>query len=196
MKEECYPRVSESTVTFYWLHTGFGLVIEFIEHFKLVTTDNCNSFADLRTLYKSLYCSTNKVFHIFTSCCLVMASKNGYTSVSVLTSVGRSVGQIAADTRQHSHSKLVTLRPTVSQPSVLVSSPIWGPRPNLCYCQTMRFCRCGAPSLTRGRVSHLPPFIVSSRYHLYVQFYMSALYIISCQRVRFLVDTYCLQFYT
>jgi hypothetical protein len=34
-------------------------------------------------------------------------------------------------------------------------APIWGLRPDLCYCQTVAVCSCGALSLTRGRVCRL-----------------------------------------
>jgi hypothetical protein len=39
--------------------------------------------------------------------------------------------------------------------SVLVSSPIWGPRPDFVTVRQLRFCRHGASCLTRGRVCHL-----------------------------------------
>jgi hypothetical protein len=33
--------------------------------------------------------------------------------------------------------------------------PIWDPRPDFCYARQLRVCRCGAPSMTRGRVCRL-----------------------------------------
>jgi hypothetical protein len=85
---------------------------------------------------------------------------------------------------------------------------MWGPRPDFYYCE-LRVCSCGAPSLTRGRVCRLQLLLtltsaviftavkISSTCHQYLQFYMSEFYIVSCQRVRFLVDIYeYLQFYT
>jgi hypothetical protein len=44
---------------------------------------------------------------------------------------------------------------TTDGQTVLVSSRIWGTRPDFCYCQ-LRVCSCGAPSLMRGRVCRLP----------------------------------------
>jgi hypothetical protein len=43
--------------------------------------------------------------------------------------------------------------------SILVSSAIWGPRPDFCYCQLWVY-RCVAPCLTRGRVCHLQSLLV------------------------------------
>jgi hypothetical protein len=44
-----------------------------LTYWTLVTTDKKK---------KSLYCITHKVFHIFTSCCLVTASNSGYSSIN------------------------------------------------------------------------------------------------------------------
>jgi hypothetical protein len=64
----------------------------------------------------------------------------------------------------------------------------------------LRVCSCGASSLRRGQVCHLQLLLalaiavisttakISSAHHLYLQFYMSAFYIVSCQRLSFLVD--------
>jgi hypothetical protein len=53
-----------------------------------------------------------------------------------------------------SESVRVTLRLTVS-PSVLVSSPVWGPWPDIYFDWKLLSYLFGAPSLTRGRVCHL-----------------------------------------
>jgi hypothetical protein len=56
---------------------GFGLIIGYTERY--------NS-SRICTLYKSLYCSTHKLFCLFTSHCLITASNNVDSSVSVLYS--------------------------------------------------------------------------------------------------------------
>jgi hypothetical protein len=50
------------------------------------TTDNNNSFK-IYIHYKSLYCSTYKVFYVFTSHCLVMIPNNVDSSASILISL-------------------------------------------------------------------------------------------------------------
>jgi hypothetical protein len=65
--------------------------------------------------------------------------------------------------------------------SVLVSSPIWGPRPDFCYRQTFEILsRWGALSDERTSLSFVA-VIVSSTWHLYSQVYLSAFYIVICQ---------------
>jgi hypothetical protein len=65
------------------LSTGFGLVILFIEHLQLATTNNFNSIADFRTLQ-----ITTAHAKSFSACILVTrrflatASNNGYSSAS------------------------------------------------------------------------------------------------------------------
>jgi hypothetical protein len=58
------------------------------------------------------------------------------------------------------HSKGST-RQSVGQ-SISVSSPIWGPRPDFCYSQTVAGLLCGAPSLTRGWVCRLQLLLAAS----------------------------------
>jgi hypothetical protein len=66
-------------------------------------------------------------------------------------------------------------RRSVSQ-SVLVSSPIWGPRSDFCYCQTTAVLSMwGALSDERTGLS-FTAVKISSTCHLYLQFYMLALY--------------------
>jgi hypothetical protein len=59
---------------------------------------------------------------------------------------------------------------------VLVSSPIWGPRPDFFTVTRPPCCRYGASSLRRGRVCYLP------RSHLYLLLYISPFYTVSCQK--------------
>jgi hypothetical protein len=75
----------------------------------------------------------------------------------------------------------VTLGPSVSRP-VLLSSPIWGPRPDFCYCQTVTVLSMwGALSDERTGLSFVA-VIISSTWHLYLQFYLSASYTVICHR--------------
>jgi hypothetical protein len=53
--------------------TGFGLITGFIEGLKLVITNNYNSLTNLHTLK---IITTNNVFFVFISRCLVTASNN------------------------------------------------------------------------------------------------------------------------
>jgi hypothetical protein len=77
-------------------------------------------------------------------------------------------------------------RQSVDQ-SVLLSNPICGLRPDFVTVGQLRFCRYGAPSLTRGRVSHC---------HGHNQEYITSVFAIllagtlhsQLLRVRFLVD--------
>jgi hypothetical protein len=65
--------------------------------------------------------------------------------------------------------------------SVLVSNPIWGPRLNFCYCQTVAVLSLwGALSEERTGLS-FNAVKISSSCHVYLQFYMLAIYIVSCQ---------------
>jgi hypothetical protein len=65
--------------------------------------------------------------------------------------------------------------------SVSVSNPIWGPRPDFCYCQTSAvLSMLGALSVERTSLS-FTAVKISNTCHLYLQFYMSAFYIVSCQ---------------
>jgi hypothetical protein len=80
---------------------------------------------------------------VSTGCCLVAVSNNGHSCASLLTSL------LAGDclrTDSHSHltnksqSHIATDGWSVSQSvnqSVLVSSPIWGPWPDIYYCLTV-----------------------------------------------------------
>jgi hypothetical protein len=84
-------------------------------------------------------------------------------------------------------------RQSVGQ-SVLVSSPIWGPRPDFCYCQTVAVLfMWGSPSDERTGLS-FTALKISSPCHLYLQFYMAAFYS-HWSTVWFLEDSYYLQFY-
>jgi hypothetical protein len=102
-----------------------------------------------------------------------MAPKNGYASASVLTSVGRSVKLLLALANTVSH--VTTDRQSATSLGV---KPHLGSQTKFMLL-SVRFRLFGALTLTRGRVCHLPRFIVSSRC-LYLQFYMPAFYIISC----------------
>jgi hypothetical protein len=89
--------------------------------------------------------------------------------------------------RQHQLFRFVTAksksrydRPWVCR-SVFVSSPISGPRPDFCYCQTLAVLLvCGALSDERTGLSFVA-VILSRTWHLYLQFYLSAYYILICQ---------------
>jgi hypothetical protein len=61
----------------------FGLVTRFTEHLQIVTTSNCNSVTDLHTLYRSLYCNSHKVIHVFNIRCFVEASKRKFLSFQI-----------------------------------------------------------------------------------------------------------------
>jgi hypothetical protein len=75
---------------------------------------------------------------------------------------------------------------------VLMLSSIRGSRSDFCSCQLLVY-SCGASSLTRGRVHRLKSLLslfsviifiavkISSSYHPYSQFIMSAFYIVTCQ---------------
>jgi hypothetical protein len=83
-------------------------------------------------------------------------------------------------TQSKSKSKPRYDRPSVGQ-SVSVSSPIWGPRPNFCYCQTVEvLLMLDALSHERKGLS-FTAVKISSTNHLYLQFYMSAFYIVICE---------------
>jgi hypothetical protein len=82
----------------------------------------------------------------------------------------------------------VTLRPTVSLPVNLGVKPHL-PDETFVTVKQLRFCRCGAASLTRGRICHLP--LSKSAVHV------SCIYSFTCRhshsqlsRVQYLVDTY------
>jgi hypothetical protein len=66
-----------------WLSTGFW--IGFIDHLEVVTTNNCNTMANLYRHYKIML-SLFPARGVFTSSCLVMASNNGYSSAFGLKS--------------------------------------------------------------------------------------------------------------
>jgi hypothetical protein len=64
--------------------------------------------------------------------------------------------------------------------SVLISSPIWAPRPDFCYCQTFAVLRMwGDLSNERTGLSFVA-VIVSGRWHLYLQVYLSKFYVVIC----------------
>jgi hypothetical protein len=77
--------------------------------------------------------------------------------------------------------------------SVLVSSPIWGPRPDFCYCQTAVVLSMRGPLSDEKTGLSSVAATVSSTWHICLQFYLSAFYS-HLSRVQFLVDTYYLQF--
>jgi hypothetical protein len=63
-------------------------------------------------------------------------------------------------TEKDKKPKLCYDRRSVGQ-SLLLSSPIWGPRPDfLLLSNSLRVCSCETPSLTRGRVFHLQLLLV------------------------------------
>jgi hypothetical protein len=73
---------------------------------------------------------------------------------------------------------------TVSRPVTLVSSPIWGPRPDLCYCQTDTGVDVG-PALPEERTGHSQYYKSSSFAIL-----QAGIPPLQSSRLRFLVDTY------
>jgi hypothetical protein len=77
--------------------------------------------------------------------------------------------------------------------SIMLSSPIWSSRPDFCYCQ-LRSCRCGAPSLTGGRVCHFRGHSEQYMTSIFTSLLVRILYS-HLPRVRFLVDTYYLVSY-
>jgi hypothetical protein len=90
-----------------------------------------------------------------------------------------------------SKSKLCYDRRSIGKP-VLMSSCIWGPRPDFCYCQIVAGLL-RATYLTRGRVYRLRLMLalacavifttvkISSICNLYLHFYMSKFYVVICQ---------------
>jgi hypothetical protein len=71
-------------------------------------------------------------------------------------------------------------RRSVGQP-VLVSSTIWGPRPDFCYCQTFAVLSMwGALSEERKGLSFVAVTVSSTR-HPYLQFYLSEFRVVICQ---------------
>jgi hypothetical protein len=99
----------------------------------------------------------------------------------------QSVGVIDDGARQHQLFRFVTAnsksryyRRSVGR-SLLVSSPISGPRPDFCCCQTLAVLfMWGALSDERTGLPFVA-FIFSRTWHLNWQFYLSAFYIIICQ---------------
>jgi hypothetical protein len=85
---------------------------------------------------------------------------------------------------------------TTKDQSVLVSSPIWGPRSDLCYCQTVMDLSMWSGLSNERRGLSFTTVIIS-------KLYMSSIFTIlhgsilhrQLSRVRFLVDAYYLQFY-
>jgi hypothetical protein len=86
------------------------------------------------------------------------------------------------------------LRPTVTRPVYFgVKPPSEAHDQIFVTVRQLLFCRCGAPSLTRGRVCRLQlllylsstviftAVIVSRTCYLHSQFYISAFYIVTCQ---------------
>jgi hypothetical protein len=65
--------------------------------------------------------------------------------------------------------------------SVLVSSPIWGPRPEFCYCQPLAVLSMWAAILEESMGLSFTTVRISSTHHLYLQFCISAFYIVSYQ---------------
>jgi hypothetical protein len=66
---------------------GFGLLIGFIEHLQVVTTNNHNTIADFHTLrITTSHAKSFPACSVFTRRFLVTASNNGYSSASVLKS--------------------------------------------------------------------------------------------------------------
>jgi hypothetical protein len=77
--------------------------------------------------------------------------------------------------------------------SVLVSSPIWGPSPEFCYCKTVAVLSMWVTLSDKGAGLSFTVVIVSSTCHPYLHFYVPSFYVHSqLLRVGFLVDTYCL----
>jgi hypothetical protein len=85
------------------------------------------------------------------------------------------------------------LRPTVSRPVSLGVEPHLGPKTTFLFL-LVAVLLMWAPSDERTGLS-FTTVRISSSCHLYLHVYLSAVYVLSCHRVQFLVDTtYCLQF--
>jgi hypothetical protein len=96
----------------------------------------------------------------------VTSSSSGRSSAPRLTS-SETVGHLTPTSqssnslRLKSESKSYYYLWSVGQ-SVLVSIPIWGLRPNLCYCQTVAVLLMWGTPLTRGLVCHLLLVVAST----------------------------------
>jgi hypothetical protein len=73
----------------------------------------------------------------------------------------------------------VTLWPMVIQPVSLGAKPHLGPRIRFLSLSDLRFCPCEVPSLMTEWVA-FSAVKISSTYHIYLQVYMLAFYIVSC----------------
>jgi hypothetical protein len=135
--------------SFYILVTGFT------EHIQNVTANN---YSSLTVTHSKDHCNygTHKAFSVFTSRCVVVASNGGRCPWSGFPNCARPQLPTSHNSNSQLKSKteLYYDRQSVGQ-SVLVSSCIWGLRPDFYYCQTLRPCSSGAPSLTRRRVCRL-----------------------------------------
>jgi hypothetical protein len=77
------------------------------------------------------------------------------------------LGQQTARSQSESES-LYDWQPV--SPSVFLSSPVWGSWPDIYFEWKLQSCPYGAPSLTRGRVSHLSVIVDSKSLSIYAVF--------------------------
>jgi hypothetical protein len=143
-----------------WLDTGFGLVIGFTGLLQFVTTINYNAIAISHSLHSSMARTKSSISsharpgngsqHCPLLPLLNVSGPRWLAALSHLTQDSNSSPFSPDSSKSKSHYD----RRSVGQ-SVLVSSRIWGPRPDLCYCQIFAVLSMGAPSLTTGRVCRL-----------------------------------------
>jgi hypothetical protein len=82
--------------------------------------------------------------------CICMYGSTFSSRVISLSFSRFGINRLKVESKSESHYDLRS----VGQ-SVLVSSPVWGPRPDFVAVRHKRFCRCVTPSVTRGRVCNL-----------------------------------------
>jgi hypothetical protein len=92
----------------------------------------------------------------------------------------------------HNHSQSYITTRLVGQ-AVLVSIPFWGLGSDSCYYQTVAVLSMWGVLSDERAGPYFTAVKISSTCHLYLQFYMSALYTLICERSRFLVYTNYLQ---
>jgi hypothetical protein len=151
-------------------------MIGFIEHlhdYRTCNYNNYNAIADSHTLQFTTVRTKSSQSTVLTGHCLAKALQ------LLCSAASAPAGWLLSHTWQFK-SKSHYDRRSVGQ-SVLVSSPIWGPWLDFCYCQTFAVLSLrGAISDERTGLSFVA-VVVSSTWHLYLQVYLSAFYIVICQ---------------